>query len=135
MTPAARSSPGNDQNSNPRTNLSASTHGSPSTPIAAYEGDSSFGTQTLQAGEAADRTVARVLGGQSTAEVRSALSSLRDSLETHDSNTRVHEAYLSLSAPRAGPPELTLPPVELVVAIVRRIKGELFCPSNLAPLR
>ncbi|KAF9641547.1 putative c6 transcription factor protein [Lasiodiplodia theobromae] len=122
VTPAARSSPGNDQNSNPRTNLSASTHGSPSTPIAAYEGDSSFGTQTLQAGEAADRTVARVLGGQSTAEVRSALSSLRDSLETHDSNTRVHEAYLSLSAPRAGPPELTLPPVEFVVAIVRRIK-------------
>ncbi|KAL1615714.1 hypothetical protein SLS54_008844 [Diplodia seriata] len=115
-TPAARSSPGNERGP------SASAHDSPSTLIAAYEGDSSFGSQTLQAGEAADRTIARVLGGASTAEVRSALSSLRDSLETHDSSTRVHDAYLSQSAPRAGPPELTLPPVELVVAIVRRIK-------------
>ncbi|OJD36814.1 c6 transcription factor [Diplodia corticola] len=112
----ARSSPANDRGP------STSTHGSPSTPITAYEGDSSFGSQTLQAGEAADRTIARVLGAASTAEVRSALSSLRHSLETHDSSTRVHDAYLSPSAPRAGSPELTLPPVELVVAIVRRIK-------------
>ncbi|GME53107.1 C6 transcription factor [Neofusicoccum parvum] len=114
-TTPARSSPGNEL-------LAASSHDSPSTTIAAYEGDSSFASQTLQAGEAADRTVARVLGSNSTVEVRSALSSLRDSLESHGSSTRVHEAYLSPSAPRPGPPDLTLPPVDLVVAIVRRIK-------------
>ncbi|KAH7010958.1 fungal-specific transcription factor domain-containing protein [Macrophomina phaseolina] len=114
-TPSTRSSPGNDR-------LAASSHNSPSTTVAAYEGDSSFGTQTLQAGEAADRTVARVLGSSSTFEVHSALSSLKSSLETHGSSTRVHQAYLSPSAPRPAPPELTLLPVDLVVAVVRRIK-------------
>lgn len=96
-------------------------HDSPSTTIAAYEGDTSFGTQTLQA----DRTVACVLGSNSTVEIRSALSSLKDSLESHGTSTRVHEAYISPSALRHGPPDLTLPPVDLVAAVVRRIKGGL----------
>ncbi|KAK7707429.1 hypothetical protein SLS57_009299 [Botryosphaeria dothidea] len=111
----ARSSPGNELRT-------VSSHDSPATTVPAYEGDSSFGTQTLQAGEAADRTIARVLGSASTLEVRSALSSLKDSLETHGSSTRVHQAYLSPSVPRPGPPDLNLPPVDLVVAIVRRVK-------------
>ncbi|EKG15372.1 Transcription factor fungi [Macrophomina phaseolina MS6] len=112
---SARSSPGNDLRT-------ASSHDSPATTVPAYEGESSFGAQTLQAGEAADRTIARVLGSASTLEVRSALSSLKSSLESHGSSTRVHQAYLSSSAPRPGPPDLSLPPVDLVVAVVRRVK-------------
>lgn len=87
-TTPTRSSPRNEQ-------LTVSSHDSPSTTIAAYEGDASFGTQALQAGDAADGTVACLLGRNSTVEIRSALSSLKDSLESHGTSTRVHEAYIS----------------------------------------
>lgn len=92
-TTPTRSSPRNEL-------LIVSSYDSPSITIAAYEGDTSFGTQTLQAGDAADRTVACVLGSNPTVEIRSALSSLKDSLESHGTSTRVNEAYVSPSAPR-----------------------------------
>ncbi|KAF2452502.1 C6 transcription factor [Lineolata rhizophorae] len=102
--------------------LGQSTKGSPPASITAFEGDSSFGTSTLEASKAADLAVERVLGENQ--EVAAALSALRDSLQSHETDSRVHYAYLSNQQGPSKPfrADIRLLPVEFVIALVKKYK-------------
>ncbi|GAM85357.1 hypothetical protein ANO11243_033640 [Dothideomycetidae sp. 11243] len=95
----------------------------PASGVPVIDGDSSFEAQTILAGEAANRTVAEVFGNASTVQLKAAISSLITSLEAHNLDSRAHEAYLSSVETVNLREALTLPPADVVSAIVKRVKG------------
>ena len=94
---------------------------SPASGVPTFDGESSFEIQTLQASEAANRTVSQVFGA-SSAQLKTAISSLISSLEAHNLDSRAHAAYLSPPDTINAPEALALPPAELVSTIVKKIK-------------
>ncbi|PNS15187.1 hypothetical protein CAC42_8188 [Sphaceloma murrayae] len=108
----------------PRVNgdpASSSVEESPRNTVATYDGESSFEVQTAQASEVANRTAAVVLGSASDSQLRSVLSTLITSLEAHNIDSRSHETFLS-AAEHVSTEPLPLPPVDLISAVVRKIK-------------
>lgn len=81
-----------------------------------FEGQSSFHHETLVARDAALSAVVAARGGELNDQVSSALSSLKDSLDTHTPGP----AQGSSETSRTREPLL---PVDLVVAVVKKVKG------------
>lgn len=81
-----------------------------------FEGQSSFHHETLVARDAALSAVVAARGGELNDQVSSALSSLKDSLDTHTPGPAQGSSEVS----RAREPLL---PVDLVVAVVKKVKG------------
>lgn len=91
--------------------------------ISIYEGESSFGNQTIQAGQLADVTATAVVGTASN-ELSSALSLLKDSLKRHEALSRTHETHLSTRVKLDLMSQDELPPAPLVIALINRAKGK-----------
>lgn len=91
--------------------------------ISIYEGDSSFGSQTIQAGQLADVT-ATAVPGVPPSELSSALISLKDSLKRHEALSRIHETHLSTRVRLDSVNQQELPPASLVIALIKIAKGE-----------
>lgn len=107
---------------------------SPTGPVPTFEGESSFEVQTLQAQEAANRTISQVFGNADTAQLKVAISSLVSSLDAHNTDSRGYQAFLSSNECVAAPETLTLPPVELTSAVVKRMRSMTLLPtSNCSP--
>ncbi|TIA49258.1 hypothetical protein D6C77_09624 [Aureobasidium pullulans] len=90
--------------------------------ISIYEGESSFGNQTIQAGQLADVTATAVVGTASN-ELSSALSLLKDSLKRHEALSRTHETHLSTRIKLDLMSQDELPPAPLVIALINRAKA------------
>lgn len=90
--------------------------------IEAFEGESSFSSQTKSTTKEADITISKAFGAAADNEVVAALSSLRSILK-HNVMPHAHEAYLAKSMRRAAPPELEPVPASVVAAVIKRIKG------------
>ncbi|TIA06065.1 hypothetical protein D6C81_10082 [Aureobasidium pullulans] len=90
--------------------------------ISIYEGESSFGNQTIQAGQLADVTATAVVGTASN-ELSSALSLLKDSLKRHEALSRTHETHLSTRVKLDLMSQDELPPAPLVIALINRAKA------------
>lgn len=91
--------------------------------ISIYEGDSSFGSQTIQAGQLADVTATAVPGVPSS-ELSSALTLLKDSLKRHEALSRIHETHLSTRVKLDSVGQQELPPASLVIALIKTAKGK-----------
>jgi hypothetical protein len=91
--------------------------------ISVYEGDSSFGNQTIRAGELADVTATTVMGTASN-ELSNALSLLKDSLKRHEAQSRTHETHLTTRVKIDNVIQEELPPASLVISLINRAKGE-----------
>ncbi|KAF2157289.1 hypothetical protein K461DRAFT_14042 [Myriangium duriaei CBS 260.36] len=95
---------------------------SPASALPTFDGESSFEVQTLQASEAANRTVSQVFGHASNVQLKTAISSLISSLEAHNLDARAHDAYLSSIDTIIAPEALPLPPADIISAIVKKVK-------------
>lgn len=91
--------------------------------ISIYEGESSFGSQTIQAGQLANVTATAVAGVPSS-ELASALSLLKDSLKRHEALSRTHETHLSRRIKLESVDQQDLPPAALVIALINIAKGQ-----------
>jgi hypothetical protein len=91
--------------------------------ISIYEGESSFGSQTIQAGQLANVTATAVAGVPSS-ELASALSLLKDSLKRHEALSRTHETHLSTRIKLNIADQHELPPAPLVISLIKTAKGE-----------
>lgn len=91
--------------------------------ISIYEGESSFGSQTIQAGQLADVTATAVPGAPSS-ELSSALTLLKDSLKRHEALSRIHETHLSTRVKLDSVNQQELPPAPLVIALIKIAKGK-----------
>lgn len=91
--------------------------------IAIYEGESSFGNQTIQAGQLADVTATAVPGVPSS-ELSNALLLLKDSLKRHEALSRTHETHLNTRVKLDSTNQQELPPAPLVIALIKIAKGE-----------
>ena len=91
--------------------------------ISIYEGESSFGSQTIQAGQLANVTATAVAGLPSS-ELSSALSLLKDSLKRHEALSRTHETHLSRKIKLESVDQQDLPPAALVIALINIAKGQ-----------
>jgi hypothetical protein len=91
--------------------------------ISIYEGESSFGSQTIQAGQLANVTATTVAGVPSS-ELSSALSLLKDSLKRHEALSRTHETHLSRRIKLDSTNQQELPPAALVIALINIAKGK-----------
>lgn len=94
-----------------------------SVPAKIYEGESSFGSQTIQAGQLADVTATAVPGAPSS-ELSNALSLLKDSLKRHEALSRIHETHLSTRVKLDSKNQQELPPASLVIALIKIAKGK-----------
>ncbi|KAI5245615.1 hypothetical protein E4T42_06696 [Aureobasidium subglaciale] len=90
--------------------------------ITIYEGESSFGNSTIQAGQLADVT-ATVADGPASTELFGALSLLRDSLKRHEALSRTHETHLNTRVKPSAVVQYELPPAPLVIALINRAKA------------
>jgi len=90
--------------------------------ISIYEGESSFGSQTIQAGQLANVTATAVAGLPSS-ELSSALSLLKDSLKRHEALSRTHETHLSRRIKLESVNQQDLPPAALIIALINIAKG------------
>ncbi|KAI4718190.1 hypothetical protein E4T48_05613 [Aureobasidium sp. EXF-10727] len=91
--------------------------------ISIYEGESSFGCQTIQAGQLADVTATAVVGAPSS-ELSDALSLLKDSLKRHEALSRTHETHLSTRVPPDSvDSQQELPPAPLVISLIKVAKA------------
>ncbi|KAI4726306.1 hypothetical protein E4T49_05947 [Aureobasidium sp. EXF-10728] len=91
--------------------------------ISIYEGESSFGCQTIQAGQLADVTATAVVGAPSS-ELSDALSLLKDSLKRHEALSRIHETHLSTRIPPDSVDyQQELPPAPLVISLIKVAKA------------
>lgn len=91
--------------------------------ISIFEGESSFGNQTIQAGQLADVTATAVPGAPSS-ELSNALSLLKDSLKRHEALSRIHETHLSTRVKSDSVNQQDLPPASLVIALIKIAKGK-----------
>lgn len=91
-----------------------------------FEGQSSFHHETLVARDAALSAVVAARGGELNDQVSSALSSLKDSLDTHTPGPAQGSSEVS----RTREPLL---PVDLVVAVVKKVKSMYVIFSSLEP--
>jgi hypothetical protein len=91
--------------------------------ISIFEGESSFGSQTIQAGQLANVTATTVTGVPSS-KLSSALSLLKDSLKRHEALSRTHETHLSTRIKLNIVDQQELPPAPLVIALIKTAKGE-----------
>jgi hypothetical protein len=90
--------------------------------ISIFEGESSFGSQTIQAGQLANVTATTVAGVPSS-ELSNALSLLKDSLKRHEALSRTHETHLSTRIKLNAVDQQELPPAPLVIALIKTAKG------------
>ncbi|KAI4849735.1 hypothetical protein E4T44_03164 [Aureobasidium sp. EXF-8845] len=90
--------------------------------ISIFEGESSFGSQTIQAGQLANVTATTVAGVPSS-ELSSALSLLKDSLKRHEALSRTHETHLSTRIKLNIVDQQELPPAPLVIALIKTAKA------------
>jgi hypothetical protein len=91
--------------------------------ISIYEGESSFGSQTIQAGQLANVTATTVAGVPSS-ELSGALSLLKDSLKRHEALSRTHETHLSRRVKLDPVSSPELPPAALVISLINIAKGQ-----------
>lgn len=91
----------------------------PAAAIITFEGDSSFGTKTIQASQAAD--IAAL--SENSNEIATALHGLKRSLQSHAVSSRTHDVYLSENASRVSEDDGELLPVGFVLEVVKRMKG------------
>ncbi|KAK6524755.1 hypothetical protein TWF281_011654 [Arthrobotrys megalospora] len=96
------------------------TSGSVSTPAPpAFEGDSSFATQTVMAGELIAKQ------GQKSNEILDALSSLKDLMNTSSIDgvsTGFDDLYFDLDERPKSLPEMELLPAQFVISVLRKLK-------------
>ncbi|KAI4850065.1 hypothetical protein E4T44_02967 [Aureobasidium sp. EXF-8845] len=90
--------------------------------ISIFEGESSFGSQTIQAGQLANVTATTVAGVPSS-ELSNALSLLKDSLKRHEALSRTHETHLSTRIKLNAVDQQELPPAPLVIALIKTAKA------------
>ncbi|KAI4743747.1 hypothetical protein E4T50_05859 [Aureobasidium sp. EXF-12298] len=90
--------------------------------ISIYEGESSFGSQTIQAGQLANVTATTVAGVPSS-ELSGALSLLKDSLKRHEALSRTHETHLSRRVKLDPVSSPELPPAALVISLINIAKA------------
>lgn len=90
----------------------------PATTILGFEGDSGFGKHSAQASKVAD-SAALV---ENSSEIVSALGSLRSCLQSHSVSSRAHDMHLSKAPTMPEREEVELPPVGVVLEIVKKSK-------------
>ena len=130
LTSVSALSPSQQTDHSSSSNIDASA----SSVIPTFDGETSFEVQTMQAGEAASNTVAAVFGEASSAQLRTAISSLITSLEAHNLDSRAHEVYLSSLDSVVAPEALPLPPAALISNLVKKFRSMSPRPTLANPL-
>ena len=90
-----------------------------------FEGDSSLAAHTAFASEFLENAVQRTSLRDANPSISSALSSLREivRMQTLPSTAHEHPFRHRRPLPRGGLKELPMPPVQLVVSMLRDVKG------------
>lgn len=95
-------------------------------PSSAFEGTSSLAAQTVLASEFIEDAVGRTSLNELSPEMKSALASLQQIVSMQQKKSSDHAARISNQKPmpRGGLRELPMPPVQVVLSLLREMKGK-----------
>ncbi|KAK6352925.1 hypothetical protein TWF696_004920 [Orbilia brochopaga] len=116
-TSAAATIPGPTYSSTPSDGLPSTNAQTPAQ--ASFEGDSSFATQTVLAGELAGISASR---SQQSMEILDALSSLKDMMNTSSVDDGLDDLWFEADEKPRGLPAMELLPPQFVLSLLKRLK-------------